>query len=145
MPVHRIKIMTIILGILSFIIVFFAPYGYNIHLNPVPNSIPAMIWEYSSYCSFRYLSPLIYYVQFYIFRLVVLCYIIRFLQEKVSRKKVITMGIISDLIPLIVSVPGLFILNSDGDNFFPIIIPIPILLIFVIFLVFIFPIIQKED
>ncbi len=32
MPVHRIKIIIIILGILSFIIVFIAPDGYHIGL-----------------------------------------------------------------------------------------------------------------
>ncbi len=139
------KFIIIILGILSIIIVFLAPYGYHIDLGPGPNSITAMIWEYSTYYSFRYLSPLRYYVQFYIFRIVVLYYIFRFLQEKVSIKRVIIVGIISEVIPLILSIPGALILNSEGDNLMPIVISIPILLLFNVLVVYIFANFKREN
>jgi hypothetical protein len=48
----------------------------------------------------------------------------------------ISIGAISELIPLVLSIPALFILNEQGDNLFPIIFPIPFLLIFDLILVF---------
>ncbi|MFX1571119.1 MAG: hypothetical protein ACFFB0_00050 [Promethearchaeota archaeon] len=144
MVVDKKKFVKIIISIFTLIIVFLAPYGYRIDLGPGPNSITAMIWEYSPYYYFRYLTPLRYYIQFYIFRMVVLYYIIRFLQEKVSRKRVIIVGIINEIIPLILSIPGALILNSDGENLMPIIISIPILVLFDIFVVYLFPKIEVE-
>ena len=129
----------IIIGLLSIIIGVLAPYGYHIDLGPGPNSIIAMIWEYSTYYSFRYFSPLRYYVEFYLFRIVVLYNIFRFLQEKTSTKRVIIVAIINEVIPLILSIPGVLILNSEGENLRPIIISIPILLLFDLFVVYIFP------
>jgi hypothetical protein len=44
-------------------------------------------------------------------------------------------GLISELIPLVVSIPALFTLNSQGENLNPIIFPIPFLLAFALFLI----------
>ena len=46
-------------------------------------------------------------------------------------------GIISELIPLVLSIPALYILNAQGDNLYPIIFPIPILLLFDLIIAFI--------
>lgn len=133
------KFIKIILGVFSIFIVLFAPYGYHIHLNPGPNSIVAMIWEYSTYYSFRYFSPLGYYIEFYIFRIVVLYYIFRFLLEKTSKKRMIIIGIINEIIPLILSILGALIVNSEGEYLRAIIISIPILFLFDLFVVYIYP------
>jgi hypothetical protein len=133
------KFVNILLGVLSILVVLFAPYGYHIHLNPGSDSIIAMIWEYSTYYSIRYFSPLSYYIEFYVFRFVVLYYIFRFLLKKTSKKRLIIMSIINEIIPLILSIPGALILNSEGEYIRPIIISIPILLLFDILIVYIFP------
>ena len=43
------------------------------------------------------------------------------------------MGIIGELIPLLISIPGVLILNEDGENYIPIMISIPSFLIFHLF------------
>ena len=45
-------------------------------------------------------------------------------------------GIISELIPLVLSIPAMYILNAQGDNLHPIIFPIPILLLFDLIIAF---------
>jgi len=125
--------------IISVLIVLLAPFGYLIDLGPGPNSITAMLWEYSTYYSFRYLVALQYYIEFYIFRFVILSAIIIFLGQRLSRKWLIMFGIIGELIPLILSIPASLILNSDGENLIPIIISIPLLLGFVIIVALLYP------
>ena len=144
MMLKRKNLINLFIIIISILIVLLAPFGYRVDLGPGPNSIPAMLWEYSTYYSFRYLVPLRYYVQFYIFRIVILYAIIRFLGEKLSRKWLIILGIIGELIPLILSIPASLILNSDGDNLLTIIISIPILLVFVVVVAFIYPKLYPE-
>jgi len=139
MTFKRKNLIILIIIIISILLVLLAPFGYQVDLGPGPNSIPAMLWEYSTYYSFRYLVPLQYYVPFYVFPIVILYAIIRFLGEKLSRKWLVILGIIGELIPLILSIPASLILNSDGENLSPIIISIPILLVFVIVVAFIYP------
>ena len=145
MTLKRKNLIILFFIIISILIILYAPYGYHIDLGPGPNSIVAMLWEDSSYYSFRYLVPFQYYAQFYIFRIVVLFAIISFLIEKLSRKWLIILGIIGEMIPIILSIPASLILNSDGDNLFPIIISIPLLLGFVIIVAFIYPILYTES
>jgi hypothetical protein len=145
MTLKRKDFTLLLIIIISFLIVLLAPYGYHIDLGPGPNSITAMLWEYSTYYSFRYLVAFQYYAQFYTFRVVVLFAIISFLIEKLSRNWLIILGIIGELIPLILSIPASLILNADGDNLFPIIISIPLLLVFVIVVAFIYPKLHTES
>ena len=145
MTLNRKNLIILLIIIVSILIVLLAPFGYHVDLGPGPNSITAMLWEYSTYYSFRYLMALKYYPQFYIFRIVILYAIIRFLGEKLSRKWLIILGIIGELIPLILSIPASLILNSDGDNLFSIIISIPILLVFVIIVALIYPKLYTES
>ncbi|MBY9008704.1 MAG: hypothetical protein KGD74_02405 [Candidatus Lokiarchaeota archaeon] len=144
MTLKRKNLIILFIIIISILIVLLAPFGYHVDLGPGPNSITAMLWEYSTYYSFRYLVALQYYIQFYIFRIVILYAIIRFLGEKLSRKWLIILGVIGELIPLILSIPASLILNSDGENFSPIIISIPFLLLFVIVVAFIYPKLYME-
>ena len=139
MTLKRKNLINLSIIIISILIVLLAPFGYHVDLGPGPNSITAMLWEYSTYYSFRYLVVLQYYIQFYVFRIVILYAIIRFLGKKLPRKWLIILGIIGELIPLILSIPASLILNTDGENLSPIIISIPFLLAFVIVVAFIYP------
>ncbi|MHA1509288.1 MAG: hypothetical protein ACTSO6_11355 [Promethearchaeota archaeon] len=139
MTLKRKNLIFLFIIIISILIVLLAPFGYHIDLGPGPNSITAMLWDYSSYYSFRYFVALRYYVEFYIFRLVILFAIIMFLGEKLSRKWLIILGIIGELIPLILSIPASLLLNSEGENLTPIIISIPMLFVFVILVAFVYP------
>ena len=70
---------------------------------------------------------------------------IRYIIDKVSIKKTIIIGMISELIPLLISIPGVLILNPDGENYIPIMISIPILLIFHLCVVYIFYFLKKGN
>ena len=145
MTFKRKNLVNLFIIIISILIILLAPFGYHIDLGPGPNSITAMLWDYSTYYSFRYLVALRYYVEFYIFRFIILFAIIRFLGEKLSRKWLIILGVIGELIPLILSIPASLILNSDGENLTPIIISIPLLLLFVIVVAFTYPKFYKNS
>jgi hypothetical protein len=123
--------------LLTIIIVFLTPFGYHIDLGPGPNSIIAIIWDYSTEYNIRYFVPLRYYFEYYIFRIVLLFVMIGFLLWKISKKWVLITAGIAELIPLILSIPASIFLNSQGENSSPIIIPIPILLVFITTLIFI--------
>jgi len=144
MMLKRKNLIDLFIIIISILIVLLAPFGYHIDLGPGTNSITAMLWDYSTYYSFRYLVTLRYYVEFYFFRFVVLFGIVRFLQGKMSKKWLVILALIAELIPLIISIPASLILNSEGDNLTPIIISIPILLIFVIMVAYFFPKLKTE-
>ncbi len=64
--------------------------------------------------------------------------------DKVSIKRTVIMGVISELIPLLISIPGVLILNQDGENYIPIMISIPILLVFHLSVVYIFRSLKKR-
>jgi hypothetical protein len=138
MTFKRKNLINLFIIIVSILIILLAPYGYHIDLGPGTNSIIAMLWDYSTYYSFRYLVTLRYYVEFYFFRFAVLYGIVRFLQGKMSKKWLIILALIAELIPLILSIPASLILNSEGENMSPIVISIPILLVFVIIIAFIY-------
>ena len=145
MMCKRKNLINFIIIIISILIVLLAPFGYHVDLGPGPNTITAILWEYSANRPFRYLVALQYYTEFYIFRIVILFAIILFLVEKLSRKWLIILGVIRELIPLILSIPASLILNSDGDIFSPIIISIPLLLLFVIVVAFTYPKFYKKS
>jgi hypothetical protein len=120
---------------LTIIIVFLVPFGYHIDLGPGPNTIIAIIWDYSQEYGFRYFVTLRYYFEFYIFRIVLLFVLLGFLFGKISKKWIIITAGIAELIPMVLSIPASIFLNSQGENTSPIIIPIPILLVFILILV----------
>jgi hypothetical protein len=123
--------------LLTIIIVFLTPFGYHIDLGPGPNSIIAIIWDYSTEYNIRYFVALRYYFEFYIFRIILLFVLTGFLLGKISKKWILITAGIAELIPLILSIPASIFLNSQGENSSPIIIPIPILLVFITTLIFI--------
>ncbi len=133
---QRLKI--IIVGILSILVVFIIPFGYQMDLGPGPNSILSMVWEVPltpAWYSIRFFSAFQYHFMYCFFRIFFLIEVILFFKGKFNEIRFISVGVISELIPLIISIPATFILNSHGDNLIVIIWPIPFLLIFDIILV----------
>ena len=134
----------LIIGLLSIIIVFIVPFGYHVDLGPGPNSIIAMIWEVPlepAWYSIRFFSALRYRIEYCFFRFFFFLEIFLYFKGKFNKIRFILVGIVSEIIPLIISIPAMFILNSQGDNLIPIIIPIPLLLIFDLILV---PFLKQE-
>ena len=127
----------IFIGFLSLIIIFLIPYCFEIDIGPGPNRFLAILWEYRGLDGFRWFT-VFQYVPIYIFRFVALFYVMRYLMGIISKKKAIIMAVVSELIPLLISIPGVLFLNSDGDNYIPIMISIPILLLYNLILIFIF-------
>ena len=115
--------------ILSILIVFLAPYGYHIDLGPGSNGIFAILWDLQVYYGFQIFESLEY-LPYYIFRFVVLFEVIKFFRDKISKKHLLIFGIIAEIIPLLISIPGILFLSSEGENYIPIMISIPILLIY---------------
>ena len=122
------------ISILAILIVFFLPFGFMIDLAPQgPNSIVSMIWEIQlrpTGYSVRFFSAFRYYFEYCFFRLFFLLDVFLLLHGKYNKKRFLVIGIISEIIPLTLAIPSMFILNEHGDNLHPIIFPIPFLLIF---------------
>ena len=131
------KYMLYTIGIISLIVIFLTPYCFEIDLGPGPNRFLAILWEYRGLDGFRWFT-VFQYVPIYFFRFVALFYVMRYLKGIVSKKRATIMTIVSELIPLLFAIPGVLFLNSDGENYIPITISIPILLIYNLILIFTF-------
>ena len=133
------RYLSILIGLLVILVVFFLPFGIMIDLAPQgPNSIVSMIWEVPlspAWYSVRFFSAFLYYFEFVFFRLVFVIYVLLLIVGKYNKIQFLLIGIISEIVPLVLSIPRIFIRNSDGDNLFVIIFPIPILMIFDLILV----------
>lgn len=128
----------ITIGILAILIVFLLPFGIHIDLGPGPNSIISMIWEIPlspAWYSLRFFSAFMYYFEFCFFRLFFLLDVFLLLIGKYNRTRFLAIGIISEVIPLALSIRGMSVLNSQGENIYPIIFPIPFLTVFDIILI----------
>ncbi len=133
------RYITIIIGLFTILIVFFAPFGIMIDLGPGPNSIVSMIWEVRfapAWYSIRFFSAFLFYFEYIFFRLIFVVYVILLMIGKFNKKWFILIGLISELIPLALAIPSTFILNVQGDNLHVIIYPIPILMIFDLIIVY---------
>jgi len=126
-----------IISILAILIVFFLPFGIMIDLGPGPNSIVSMIWEIPlnpAWYSVRFFSAFQYYFGYCFFRLFFLLDVFLLLNGKYNKTRFFVIGIISEIIPLTQAILAMSIRNPHGDNLYPIIFPIPFLLIFDIIL-----------
>ena len=133
------KFLLIFIGILSIIIVFVVPFGYHVDLGPGPDTLLAMIWEVPlepAMYIIRFFSAFQYRIEYCFFRFFFILEIILLYFGKFNRIRFILVGVISELIPLILSIPASFILNEQGDNLIPIIWPLPFLLIFDLILIY---------
>ncbi|MHA2392767.1 MAG: hypothetical protein ACXAEX_12545 [Promethearchaeota archaeon] len=132
------RYLIILIGLLAFLVVFLLPFGIQIDLGPGPNSLISMIWEIAfepAWYTVRYFSAFEYHFEFIFFRLIFIIEICLLFIGKFHKLRFLLVGVITELIPLLISVPGLFIRNADGDNLIPIIFPIPFLLIFDLILI----------
>lgn len=130
--------LSIIIGILTILIVFLLPFGIHIDLGPGPNTLISMVWEIPfepAWYSIRYFSAFHYYLVYCFFRIFFVLDIFLLLIGKFNKKRLILISIISEIIPLMISIPSMFILNSHGENINPIIFPIPFLMIFGLILI----------
>lgn len=135
--VTKNQYLLILIGIISLLIIFLTPYGFHIDLGPGPNALMAILWEYRDLDVFRWFTVLEY-VPYYFFRFVALFYVLRYIRGTVMKKKALIMVIVSELVPLLISIPGVLFLNSEGENYIPIMISIPILLLYNSILIFSF-------
>ena len=125
------KQIQIISEILFILIVLIAPYGYHIDLGPGPNGIFAILWDIQASYGSQIFESLEYF-PFYLFRFVFLYEVFRFFREKISKKCFLLFGFVAEMIPLLISIPGVLFLSPEGENYIPIMISIPILLVFCI-------------
>lgn len=119
------------------IIVFLLPYGYLIDLGPGPNGFWAILWERPEFVSGTQLFwfEAFEYFIYYIYRLVVLNALWKYSLGKMTPRRLLRHGIISELIPILISIPGVLILDESGHNYIPIMIPIPFLLLYCVLVV----------
>lgn len=131
-----VRLIIIILGI---VIVFILPYGYHVDLGPGPSGFMAITWElpefpvYQDYSGIMLLTSLEYFI-YYLYRLVVLYAIWKTSLGLMKPKRLVTHGLASELVPVLISIPGALFLNSEGENYIPIMIPIPFLFLYCVFL-----------
>jgi len=110
-----------------------------IDLGPGPNSIVAMVWEVPldpAWYSIRFFSAFRYYFIFCFFRLFFLVDIFLLIIRKFNKIRFLLIAFISEIIPLTISIPAMYILNAQGENLIAIILPIPTLFIFALTLFF---------
>jgi len=121
--------------IIAAIIVFIFPYGYLVDLGPGPNGFMAITWGLPESRGITLFTALEYFFIYFLYRLVVLNAIWKFSLGETKPKRLMIHGLVSELIPILISIPGFLFLNSDGENLIPIMIPIPFLLLYCIVLV----------
>ena len=131
-------LLSAILLVSSLIVVLFIPFGIQIDLGPGPNSLVSIMWEMSlepSWYTIRYYTGLNYYLLFDFFRIVFLGYITFTLFVKYNEGNLLKLAIISEVIPLVLSIPGFLIRNADGDNLSYIILPTPFLILYTLIII----------
>jgi hypothetical protein len=137
---YQSKVILIILFL--FLILLFVPYGYHIDLGPGPDALQAVLWEIygiNEEAFFRVTPVSRIYLEFNIYRYFAFVGLIFYYIFNIRRLYIISLGVISELIPFILSIRGFLILNEQGDNLFPIIIPIPILTLVILVLLYFVP------
>ncbi|MFW9794094.1 MAG: hypothetical protein ACFFEE_07330 [Candidatus Thorarchaeota archaeon] len=128
----RSRIIIILIGI---IVVFLFPYGYHVDLGPGPSGFMAILWELPEfqilpeYPGIMPLTALEYFI-YYLYRLVVLYVIWKFTLGRMTPRRLLSHGLMAELIPILISIPGILILDSSGHNYIPIMIPIPFLFLY---------------
>jgi hypothetical protein len=133
------------LGIIYFIailIVFCVPYGYHLDLGPGPDGIEAMIWEIygiGDNVIIRFNPETRLYLEYCGYRVITLIFILFYYQTKMKKSPLLVMAVITELAPSIMSLWSFLHLNPQGENMSPIIIPFPLLLVFVILLLLKYP------
>jgi hypothetical protein len=124
------------------------PYGYAVAvgLGSPDLIIAGLFWEYVEsfyFTGFRFVNPslVLATAPFWFFRLVFLSQLIYYYEESKTRTRlqVISLGILSELIPLLVSLPHFLSLGGWTFPLYSYVIPIPVLLLLGVIVLFVFP------
>jgi hypothetical protein len=123
------------IGLLMTLIAILVPFAYHLDLNPYGwNSIEAVMWRYvEPISSFLLLDSTIHLFPYYVVNFLFIIQMIRYYQGRTSRTWTVVVGIYAQLHPLLLSLPVLFgmpfTIAPGGEFMYPVIIPIPILLL----------------
>ena len=104
------------------------PFAYRVDVGPGPDSIRAMTWDYiesSWHSGFRLWNPLDT-LPYTILRLVFAVMVVRNHHKGTSKWKTLFVGILSEIQPIAVSAPLVYLIDWPGDPQVPLYIPIPI-------------------
>ncbi|TFG96626.1 hypothetical protein E4H12_10640 [Candidatus Thorarchaeota archaeon] len=137
--------------IILILIALLLPYAYHLDLNPFGwNSYEAVLWRYvESTSAVLLFNNTVNLFPYYVFGFVFIFQMYRYYQNKASRLWTIIAGIYATLHPLLLSLPVLlrlpFTIASGGEVMYPVIIPIPFLLLIGIALIYLKPAIMMKE
>ncbi|MFW9910269.1 MAG: hypothetical protein ACFFEF_17060 [Candidatus Thorarchaeota archaeon] len=121
--------------ILLVLIALFVPFAYHLDLNPFGwNSYEAVLWRYvEPISSFLLFNNTLNLLPYYFFGFVFIIQMYRYFRGKAGKTSTIIIGLYAQIHPLLLSLPVLmrlpFTIASGGEVLYPVIIPIPILLL----------------
>jgi hypothetical protein len=126
--------------------VFLLPYGYQetFGLGSANHFLRWPFWSYLDsfyYTGFELIQAqeMLEYAPFWILRLALVYSIYRYYSGEGSRKQVVGVGIISELPPLILTLPGYLLSVTQPSPFSSIVLPIPALLALAILILYLRP------
>jgi hypothetical protein len=124
------------------------PFAYHVDVGPGADSIRAMVWDYiesSWYSGFRIWNPLDT-LPYTLLRLIFAIMLARLYTGKTSPQRTLSIGILAEIQPVLVSAPLVFLVDwpGDGDPWVPLYIPLPIMLVLGVFLLLWFRYKQSE-
>lgn len=128
--------------ILLVLIALFVPFAYHLDLNPFGwNSYEAVLWRYvEPISSFLLLNNTANLLPYYFFGFVFIIQMYRYYRGKAGKTSTLIIGLYAQIHPLLLSLPVLlrlpFTIASGGEVIYPVIIPIPVLLIVGIALIY---------
>lgn len=137
----RILLVTIFLILIALLL----PFAYHLDLNPFGwNSYEAVLWRYvESTSSVLLLNNTVNLFLYYVFGFAFILQIYRYYNNRTNRMWTILTGIYATIHPLLLSLPVLlhlpFTIAPGGEVMYPVIIPIPILLVFGIVFMYLKP------
>jgi hypothetical protein len=146
---HRVLLITIFMILVALLV----PFAYHLDLNPYGwNSYEAVLWRYvESISSFLLFNNTLNLLPYYFFGFVFIIQMFRYYQGKAGKTSTIITGLYAQIHPLLLSLPVLlrlpFTIASGGEVMYPVIIPIPILLLLGVALMYLKPpvIITESD
>ncbi|NHJ12262.1 MAG: hypothetical protein EAX95_01230 [Candidatus Thorarchaeota archaeon] len=134
------------IGLLMTLIALLVPFAYHLDLNPYGwNSIEAVVWRYvESLSRFSLFDNTIHLLPYYVVNFLFIIQMIRYCQGRTNRTRTVIVGIYAQLHPLLLSLPVLFgmpfTIAPGGEVMYPVVIPIPILLLLGIALIHLKPV-----
>ncbi|UCH05457.1 MAG: hypothetical protein JSW05_04645 [Candidatus Thorarchaeota archaeon] len=123
------------IGIIMILVALLVPFAYHLDLNPFGwNSFEAVLWRYVlPITSFFILDNAVHLFPYYAFGFFFVIQIVRHYQGKASRLWTLIVGLYAEIHPFLLSLPVLLRLPSTiapgGEVMYPVLIPIPVLLL----------------